>query len=328
MPPNTPATHQANLLYHANVRHPPYFFPLGRVGYNVWTPSNPGLNHSWHINNLHNGNAIRGRPTLLEAAMRNPSMRNLLPYQNRMLANAVSPVQDTYAMMRAGIDGRVFQQYPPHLAMWQRYHRTAPHFRYLAVSSQPSIAEQLGMLRRPAPGQGPGQFPFAAEGGINSPFDTSLNGLPRSTLQRVGDAIGGFLGRRTEEPLPMPGFPAGFPRSVPTVRSFPGAPDPAPFNGVPESRDRGEARLMLSALRQEIQKFVRANSPMLPATERALGVLVASIDGSMNSPTLTRNHAMSSQMFFQSIVEMDIKARADRDGGRTETPEPPADQEA
>ncbi len=339
MPPNTLATHLNNIHYHGNVVHGPRFFPQGNVGFNVWSPSRPGMNHAWHINNLHNGRgwglngypawpSSRQYPTLLESALRNPNKYNVLPFQRHLLGNAEASLQAVYARMRSGPSGNIFQN-APQLASWQRYRGGSPATIHFARFTPPSAAEQLGLLRRRMPNQGPGQFPFAAGGGIDAPFDTALNGLPRSTLQRVGDAIGGLLGRRSSDPIAQaPGFPVA-PRSTPTVRSFPGSAPIGPFNrNAPEGREHGEARSMLLALRDDIQTFITQHSPMLPATDRTLGVLVASIDASLNSPTLNRNHALSAQMFFQSIADMDARARADRNDGRTEEPaESPAETE-
>ncbi len=346
MPPNTLATHLNNLRYHSGVRHPPQFYPQGLPGFNVWTPSRPGYNHAWHINNLRGGawgvNNYPGwgrqNPSLLQAAISNPYKFNLLPFNRNLLYNSRSPVLTAYDTMNSGVvDGRLFQRMPPHLPMWQYYQRKSPGFRYLALSTPPSPIEQL-RFRQPTRQTGnPGAFPFGPQGAIDPMNPNSpMNMLPRSTLQRVTDGIGSMLGRRSpvamEGPPPMPGFPAGQPRGFPTEISVEGPARPGPFNGVRETREAGEARSMLAGLRTEIQRYVQANSPLLPATERMIGMLIASIDDLARSPTLNRSHAQSSRMFWQSIVDMDMRARSERGAaaptfGEDEPEETPAEEE-
>lgn len=325
-PPNTLQTHINNVHFHGGVRHPPFFVPNNNVGFNVWTPSNPGMNHAWHINRLHNGGpwSFHGYPgwpanrppTLLAAMMSNPNKYNLLPFNRSILNYGRQPILNTYSHMNGvGFGGqRGYQPLPLHLPIWQYYLRQSPHIRYLALSNPPSLQEQLGLRGRTAPGQNPGPFPFGTAPDSLDPGN-ALSGMPRSTLQRVTDSIGSLFGRRgIQGPPAIPGFPAGLPRSTPTVRSFPDIERNATTEVAtpPESRERTEAMTALQELRGEIGTFVRENQPMIPASERVIGMLVASIDASMRNPALTHNHVASSRMFWQSILAMDVRAREDR----------------
>lgn len=324
-PPNTLQTHINNIHFHAGVRHPPFFVPRNNVGFNVWTPSNPGMNHAWHINRLHNGGpwSFHGYPgwpanrppTLLASMMSNPNKYNLLPFNRAILMQGRAPILNGYAGMNGvGFGGQGTMNMPPHLRTWQGYQQQSPAMRYLAQPTHQNLLAQLGLRGRTIPGQNPGQFPFGSAPDTLDPGN-ALSGMPRSTLQRVTDSVGSLLGRRgIQGPPAIPGFPAGLPRSTPTTRSFPDIERIAKAEAevVPESREHAEALAALQELRAEIRTFVRENQPLLPATERVVGMLTASIDASLRNPALTHNHVGSSRMFWQSILAMDVHAREDR----------------